>query len=116
MKKIKGKITGIPEEVKKQVSEIVRHFNANDLKGSDCYYETRYEGKLLYLDRREGQEPCPICRLKYMGKIDDWEFAIYKYSKGGYDSDEWFFPGMGEVDGTMEGAMKAGMKAYPVSI
>jgi hypothetical protein len=45
--------------------------------------------------------------------MDDWEFAIYKYSSERYDPDEWFFPGVGLVDGTIEGAMKAGLEAYP---
>lgn len=45
--------------------------------------------------------------------MDNWEFAIYKYSKDRYDPDEWMFPGSGHVDGTVEGAMKAGIEAYP---
>ncbi len=45
--------------------------------------------------------------------MKQWEFAIYKYSDGRYDPDEWFFPGSGEVDGTIEGAMQAGLQAYP---
>jgi hypothetical protein len=55
----------------------------------------------------------PICRLKYTGDMHDWEFAIYKYSSGRYNPEEWLFPGSGFVDGTIEGAMKAGMEAYP---
>ena len=42
------------------------------------------------------------------------KFAIYKWSREQYDSDEWFFPGVEFVDGTIEGAMKAGLEAYPV--
>lgn len=30
-----------------------------------------------------------------------------------YDPNEWFFPGSGYLDGTVEGAMKAGLEAYP---
>ncbi len=30
-----------------------------------------------------------------------------------YDPDEWMFPGSGYLDGTVEGAMKAGLEAYP---
>jgi putative transposase len=44
---------------------------------------------------------------------DRWEFAIYKYSDERYDADEWLFPGAGYVDGTLEGAMRAGLEAYP---
>jgi hypothetical protein len=46
--------------------------------------------------------------------MDNWGFAIFKYSKEHYDPDEWMFPGVGHVDGTIEGAMRAGLMAYPV--
>jgi hypothetical protein len=55
-----------------------------------------------------------LCCLKWTGSIDKWEFAIYKHSKNHYDPDEWMFPGSGEVDGTVTGAMRAGNQAYPV--
>ena len=45
----------------------------------------------------------------------EWDFAIYRYSKERYDPDEWFFPGAELVNGTVEGALRAGMEAYPRS-
>jgi len=42
------------------------------------------------------------------------EFAIYKYSNERYAPDEWFFPGDQHVNGTIEGAMRAGLEAYPI--
>jgi hypothetical protein len=51
--------------------------------------------------------------LDFHGGMDDWKFAIYRYSRDRYDPDEWFFPGAELVDGTVQGAMKAGMEAYP---
>lgn len=45
--------------------------------------------------------------------MDNWEFAIFKHSDERYDAEEWFFPGAGWMDGTIEGAMKAGLEAYP---
>jgi hypothetical protein len=45
--------------------------------------------------------------------MDNWEFAIFKWSTETYDSDEWMFPGSGEIDGTVDGAMMAGLQAYP---
>jgi hypothetical protein len=53
-----------------------------------------------------------ICRLEYRRK-GRWDFAIYKYSSDRYDPEEFMFPGSEFVDGTVEGAMKAGMVAYP---
>lgn len=78
-------------------------------------YVPRFRGTYLYLDRI-GQDgfPYQICRLKWTGDISNWDFAIYRHSRNFYDPDEWFFPGAEEVDGTVEGAMRAGLKAYPV--
>ena len=103
----------IPEEVKQQVDEIVKKFNQTVLKDPNYYYATRYRVNYLYLDRFDYGRVGPICRLKYTGDIDNWEFAIYKHSDERYDPDEWLFPGGGHVDGTIEGAMRAGVEAYP---
>ena len=104
---------GIPEEVKTQVEERVAQFHASEIRNPRCRYVPRYRGKFLYLDREDYGRLHPICRLEYTGKMDEWSFAIYKYSDERYDDQEWFFPGAGSVDGTIEGAMRAGLKAYP---
>ena len=106
---------GIPQEVRDQVIEIITAFNRQQFGRSGHAYQTRFRGRFLYLDRTDyGGRPSPICRLTYTGKMDDWDFAIYKYSDERYDPDEWFFDGAGEVDGTITGAMKAGLMAYPI--
>jgi hypothetical protein len=117
MKTTKSKQTrkkSIPDEVKRQVEENVDNFNRATFRGDPSYYFiARFKGDCVYLDRYEYGRSGPICRLTWKGGMDNWEFAIYKYSKDRYDPDEWFFPGSGYVDGTVEGAMKAGMEAYP---
>ena len=95
----------LPNDVKKHVEEIVTHFNATEIRDPRCRYVPRYRGKFLYLDREDYGRLHPMCRLEYAGKMDDWSFAIYKYCDERYDDDEWFFPGSGHVDGTIEGAM-----------
>ena len=104
---------GIPDEVKTDVAARVEHFNTTAIRNPLCVYVLRYKGKFLYLDRQDYGRRSPICRLEYTGKMEDWSFAIYKYSDERYDDDEWFFPGAEHVDGTIEGAMKAGLEAYP---
>ncbi len=104
---------GIPDEVKTNVAAIVQHFNTTVIRNPHCVYVPRYKGKFLYLDRQDYGRLHPICRLEYTGKMEDWSFAIYKYSDEQYDEGEWFFPGSEHVDGTLEGAMKAGLDAYP---
>ena len=103
----------IPDDVKEETLDSIEEFN----KGSgrdDCYYQARFRGRYLYLDRCDYGTLGPVCRLTYTGKMDDWQFAIFKWSTETYDADEWMFPGRGEVDGMVEGAMKAGLQAYPV--
>lgn len=102
----------ITQEIKDEVDKIVQKFNETELKDRPVCYTTRYRQNYLYLDREDDGMHMRVCRLKYTGKLDDWEFAIYRYSKEKYDSDEWIIPGMGFVDGTVEGAMRAGLEAY----
>ena len=102
----------IPDEVKQQVVQIVERFNEKKLSGTGSYYCPRWKGVFLYLDRVDFGTACQICRLKYTGDIRKWQFAIFKYSSERYDPDERWFPGAEYVDGTIAGAMKAGMQAY----
>jgi hypothetical protein len=103
---------GIPDAVKTHVAAIVQHFNTTVIRNPQCRYVPRYRGKFLYLDRQDYGRLSPICRLEYTGNMEVWSFAIYKYSDERYDEEEWFFPGSEHVDGTIEGAMKAGLEAY----
>ncbi len=102
----------IPQEVRKAVEQMVMDFNDEVIRDPSCYYIARYRGRYLYLDRSDYGRIGSICRLKYNGQMNNWGFAIFKYSSERYDPDEWFFPGSQHVDGTVAGAMKAGLEAY----
>ncbi len=102
----------IPNDVREQVKAIVDQFNRDVFIDSDRSYIPRFRGKYLYLDREDFGSVGPICRLEYTGDMKKWQFAIYKFSSERYDPEEWFFPGEEFADGTVEGAMKAGVKAY----
>ena len=116
----------IPPEIQAEVLKIVEEFNHKTftqkqhpllkmlLSNSKRGYAARFKGKFLYLDRTDRGRPSEICRLTWNGKMDNWGFAIYRHSRNFYDPDEWLFPGAGHVNGTVEGAMKAGMEAYPI--
>ncbi|MDY0078283.1 MAG: hypothetical protein RBR87_13525 [Bacteroidales bacterium] len=108
--------TVIPEEAKKEINKIIDDFNNeyfhDDLE--DLYYFAEFKGKFLYLKRKEFDNISPVVRLTYTGDMKDWDFAIFKWSREEYDPEEFFFPGVEYVDGTIEGAMKAGLEAYPV--
>jgi hypothetical protein len=105
--------TSIPDPVKDQVAERITAFNHAIIQDPDVSYLPRYRGAFLYLDRCDYGQIGRIARLTYTGALDRWEFAIYRSSDERYDPDEWLFPGARELDGTIEGAMRAGMAAYP---
>ncbi len=110
---VKANRPAIPEDIRQQADKIVADFNSVVLSNPNCQYVTRYSGKFLYLDRQERGTVSHICRLKYAGKMNDWGFAIYKYSSERYDEEDWLIPGFEHINGTIEGALKAGLKAYP---
>lgn len=104
----------IPKEIKKNVSEIITKYNAATYKNNESLkYIADFRGKYLDLKRMEGDFTSEIARLTFNGKMDNWDFAIFKHSSDKYDPDETFFPGAKYVDGTIEGALKAGHEAYP---
>lgn len=102
----------IPEDVRQQVETLVTRFNEKHLRKVDVLYIPRFKGRYLYLDRCDYGKTGPICRLEYTGDFNTWEFAIFRWSSEQYDPDEWMFPGSEHVDGTIEGAMRAGLGAY----
>jgi len=107
-------VSKIPEEVQLQVAKIVADFNKAKLGKKGCKYVAQYKGNYLYLLQDEGiGKLAPTVRLKFRGKIDNWEFAIFKWSSESYTDDTFGMPGYEFVDGTVEGAMKAGLKLYP---
>ena len=106
----------IPLSVKTDAKRIVSDFNAKAFPNpEDDSYVIRCKGCHLYLDRfgNEYKVPCKVCRLSYTGDLSQWKFSIYKYSRKEYDSEECMFPGAECVDGTIEGALQAGLEAYP---
>ena len=105
----------ISQEIQQQVSELIDAFNQKIFKGSaDFMYIPKFKGNFLYLNRKEFELISPVVRLKYSGDINKWDFAIFKWSSESYDPNERFFPGSEYINGTVEGAMKAGLAAYPV--
>lgn len=108
--------TKIPQDIQEKANKIIADFNqVQYAKNESIKYFSKYKGEFLYLNRQEGNYESPICRLRFTGDFEKWEFAIYKHTSNKYDSDEWFFPGSKYADGTIKGALKAGQEAYPPS-
>lgn len=84
---------GIPKDVQSSAQQIVERFNRANLRSSAAYV-ARFKGIYLYLDRTDyGSAPVAICRLKYTGSLNNWEFAIFKHRSNRYDPEEFMFPG-----------------------
>ena len=115
MNQKKATVKRILPAIRQQANEIVERFNQDVLSvRGNSRYVARFKGPYLFLDRQDwhNRKPSPICRLEWTGDVSAWNFAIYKYSKNSYDPDEWMFPGYDHFDGTIEGAMNAGLDAY----
>jgi len=103
----------IKESVKKEVEKIIEKFNKEHFTSKEIFYFPKFKKDFLYLMRNEYGRKGPICRLKYNGKISDWDFEIFKYTSETFTDDIFLMPGAGEIDGTIEGAMLAGLEVYP---
>lgn len=106
------KTPAVPVEVQKIVESIVEDFNKKHLRPHGRYV-TQWANKNLFIGFSSGGKASPRCRLTYTGSLDDWAFAIFKFSTETYDTDDWMFEGEEHVDGTIEGALEAVLKAYP---
>jgi hypothetical protein len=103
----------ITKELKEELQNEVDRLNKKLSTGSKrVVYHCRFSGAYMYLDYQGHQRKEKRVRLKYNGKMDNWDFAIFRWSSETYDEDCFFFSGAEELDGTIEGAMKAGYLAY----
>ena len=102
----------IPISVQAMLQDRVNAFCKEKLLRGNYYADAR--GKFIYLGvlmpNRTIQR---LGRLTYRGDLENMEFAIFKHSSGKYDPKERRFPGAEYLDGTIEGALKALIKAYP---
>jgi hypothetical protein len=109
----KKSLQPMSRENRDELERRVKTFNSGLTALNGCQYSVGFRGRQIYLHRADNGSPEPVCRLTYIDDVNDLEFAIYRYGANKYDPSEWMFPGSEEVDGTIEGAMKAGLSAYP---
>ena len=103
----------IPQEIKAQVQAIVEQFNQTVVRNPQAFFSVRFRSQYVYIDRALFGNVGPRGRLTWTGDMANWDFAIYKYSNERYDPDEGMFPGTERVNGTVKGALRACMEAYP---
>ena len=102
----------ITNEIKQEVQEITDAFN----KKNKSTFMVRYRKNFLYIDKVDKrwfrETITHVGRLEFDGDMEGWDFAVYKYSSERYDPEEFFFPGNSELDGTIEGALRASLELY----
>ncbi len=103
----------IPQDIRAQVEAIVARFNRTVVRDRGAFFSVRFRGRYVYLDRDNYGFIGPRGRLTWTGDMAQWDFAIYKYSSERYDPEEGMFSGAGHLDGTVEGALRACVEAYP---
>jgi hypothetical protein len=62
------KTKGIPKDVKEKVEEIIEVFDRKKLRRDDCYYQVRFKGRYLYLDRCDYGNIGPIYQAHLHGE------------------------------------------------
>jgi len=98
------------------VNLIIDGFNTRVYKKSPgVEFYSLFKGDFLYLNRKEGDRDGSIARLQFNGKIDNWDFAIFRWSNERNDPNKFLFPGSNHLNGSIEGALKTGHAAYPPS-
>ena len=129
----------IPKEVKNEVLKTVEAFNQEHKTA----FQMTFRGQFAYLAKKEKEQvniantfrqmmaqkmgipikkltaqdaptvETKLGRLKYHGQMNNWSFAVFRHSREIYDDDEFMFSGAMELDGSVEGALRTGMKLYP---
>jgi len=68
------------------------------------YRSLSIEIKQVYAYILEGE--APLCRLKYLGRGDQWGFAIFKYSSMTFSTNEFMFPTKGTMHDLIDEALR----------
>ena len=76
-------------------------------------YCSNARGKFIYLYRLIPKGLQRLGRLTYLGDLENMEFTIFNDLSEKYDPKKRLFPGSVYLDGTIEGALKAVVEAYP---
>jgi hypothetical protein len=110
----KSKSIKIPEDVKEAIAQRVFDFN----KAHQSAFQVVFKGKFCFLSKVTrsfwGKEiETKLGRLEWTGDVENWAFAVFRYGREFYDPNEFMFNGAQEIDGTIEGAMRAGFELYP---
>ena len=104
----------VPIRVQSEIMDRVQKFNRKYLSEEKSQYYSDARGKFIYFRRTinngyfEG-----VFRLTYVEGLKNMPFALYRRDTGKYDANAHGFFGEEFVNGTIEGALTAGIMVYP---
>jgi hypothetical protein len=106
----------IPSTMQTKIQIHVQKFNDKYFTQPSLIYYANIQGRYIYCGLGTSpQSSIPIFRLTYKENIDAMGFAIFSPTLNKYDPLEDEFPGADYVDGTLEGAMLAGLETVAQS-
>jgi len=108
----KTKRKSIPHRLQIEIDRIRTAFNLRVLREEELRYVAQFRSGYLYLlyDTPDGVEP--FCRLEFTGDMNRWDFSVYRSTSKRFHPPAQSFAGNAFLDGTVEGALKAGVVAY----
>lgn len=79
-----------PERVVARVEKRIREHVQKNWSGRVDSISIRARASFVYVDVRftsdadleDEDGPQPLCRLRYLGSVDKWEFAFFSWSRG----------------------------------
>ncbi len=112
---MKEKIT-ISTQIKRQIEAEVAAYNQEHLAPrTNTMITVKFQGRFVHISTsKPGYRDSVMCRMVYNGKIDNFEFEIFKWSSERFDDDIFDMPGIEFFDGTVTGAIKAAQGVYPI--
>lgn len=130
-----NKTVKLPKTLHPAIEARIKKYAKEKFEGHYTRMAVRFRGKFCYVDayiepaplsesfseatwgetREEHMErmrntPMHLCRLRYSGNIERWEFAMYGYSNNKYDAT--FLPSTGDFFGTIEQCVQAAAGFY----
>ena len=103
----------IPIDEQAQLQERANFFKKKFVPKTSWQFVADARGKFVYLRRYMNDGSCQnLGRLIYEGNIENMAFSIYRYNTEKYDTKA-DFVGAHHLNGTLEGALKAILEAFP---
>ena len=77
----------IPESIRSALKERLENHIAEKWSHTLVSLILRFRGAYAYVDVQDPTENIPthLCRLGYLGNLEEWDFAFYKYSDEVYE-------------------------------